>query len=241
MGPPIASPAAAPANFPQIDIANPPNKYRLEHKDFYRVPHADNRLAGARFGPPQDLDGTGPESRKLARIESFGSSISSPAASRRSTWSERAKVHANSQRVISPVMTLPTRTKVWPSSNRSAPATMKASMIMPKPPATTIAALIEVMKMAMGWSPPWRGRGLASVSMGDLIAEGTTADKGGRHTPSPARGRVGVGVEWSHALKLCPPPGQRCCPTSPFQGEGSQDRATSRRTLREAPTISTPL
>ena len=44
-------------------------------------------------------------------------------------------------------------------------------MMMPKPPATTIAALIEVMKMAMGWSPPWRGRGLASVSMDDLIAE----------------------------------------------------------------------
>src|SRR6476620_5423938 len=171
MGPPIASPAAAPANFPQIDIADPPNKYRLEHKDFYGVPHADNRLAGGRFWLAQDLDGTGPESRKLARIESFGSSISSPAASRLSTWRERANVQANSQRVISPVMTLPTSTKVWPRSNRSAPATMKAMMMMPKAPTTTIAALIEVTKRGIGWSPPWRGRGVASVCMGDLIAE----------------------------------------------------------------------
>src|SRR5262249_25202836 len=121
--------------------------------------------------PAQDLDATGPESRKLARIESFGSSISSPAASRLSTWTERAKVQANSHKVISTVTTLPTNTKVLPRSNKSAPATMKAMMMIPKPPATTIAALIEVMKMATGWSPPWRGRGLASVSMGDLIAE----------------------------------------------------------------------
>src|SRR6476646_60919 len=73
MGPPIASPAAAPANFPQIDIADPPNKYRLEHKDFYRVPHADNRLAGGRFRPlkistgPVRNHGNWPGSRALAR------------------------------------------------------------------------------------------------------------------------------------------------------------------------------
>src|SRR5262245_47685081 len=108
MGPPIASPAAAPANFPQINIAAPPNKYRLEHKDFYRAPHADNRLAGGDLLPAQDLDATGPESRKLPRIESFGSSISSPAASRLSTWTERAKVQANSPKARSTVTRHPT-------------------------------------------------------------------------------------------------------------------------------------
>src|SRR5262245_30670683 len=108
MGPPISRPAAAPPNFPQIDIADPPNKYRLEHKDFYRAPHADNRLAGGDLLPAQDLDGAGLESRKLARIESFGSSISSPAASRLSTWTERAKVQANSHKVISTVTRHPT-------------------------------------------------------------------------------------------------------------------------------------
>ena len=54
---------------------------------------------------------------------------------------------------------------------------MNASMMMPNPPATTIAALSEVMKIETGCSPPWRERGLVSVSMGDLIAEGATADK----------------------------------------------------------------
>src|SRR5262249_23156622 len=73
MGPPIASPAAAPANFPQIDIAEPPNKYPLEHKDFYRVPHADNRLGTLVPGPlkpsmaPVRNRGNWPGSRALAR------------------------------------------------------------------------------------------------------------------------------------------------------------------------------
>ena len=60
---------------------------------------------------------------------------------------------------------------------------------VPQPPATTIAALSEVMKIEIGRSPPWRERGLVSVSMGDLIAETLCKVQGASWFEMPAFGR----------------------------------------------------
>src|SRR3989337_385445 len=116
------------------------------------------------------------EPRKLARIESLGSSTSRPALRRRSTCQERAKVHSASQRVSAALTALTTQTNVDPRPNRAAAARMPAWNTMPNPPATTMAALSEVMKM-VNMLPPCRDGSLGtSVSM--LITYGYLREAG---------------------------------------------------------------
>src|SRR3989337_940096 len=93
------------------------------------------------------------EPRKLARIESLGSSTSRPALRRRSTCQERAKVHSASQRDSAALTALTAQANVDPSPIRAAAAGLPAWNTMLTPPATTMAALSEVMKMLMILAP----------------------------------------------------------------------------------------